>query len=238
MRKIGVSLAYVLVVATSGMLLSCGGGSKSGGSSIAEKDEEEVSAEERPFYDAGKPFFEAFARRDYAAAYAMLSSHARTKFSKNQVTLPDDEAAVKRNDAAAVPITADDLAQKMAQIEKEYGKPAALQSYYVYTIEKAVLTKTKKEEMGELDSAFALGTMPDSTPMDIRRASLKGQIRVELTEERLAQIAKEEGIKIEDLKENMSVEGGPYFNLKAVLVEENGELKVGYFEIRPPSMLD
>ncbi|MCW8128825.1 MAG: hypothetical protein KIS92_00445 [Planctomycetota bacterium] len=238
MRTVTVALASALVLGISGMLFSCGGGGKSGESALAETGEAEVTAEERPFYDAGKPFFEAVARRDYEAAYAMLSSHARTRFSKNQITLPDDMAEVNRNDAAAVPITAADLALKMAQVEKEYGKPAELQSYHVYTIEKAVLTKTKKEELGELDSAFALGTMPDSTPMDIRRASLKGQIRVELTEERLAQIAKDEGIKLEDLKENMSVEGGPYFNLKAVLVEEHGELKVGYFEVRPPSMLD
>jgi hypothetical protein len=30
----------------------------------------------------------------------------------------------------------------------------------------------------------------------------------------------------------------PYFTLKAVLMEEEGSLRVGYFEILPPSMLD
>ena len=30
----------------------------------------------------------------------------------------------------------------------------------------------------------------------------------------------------------------PYFNVKFVLVEEAGELKVGYFEFMPPSMFD
>jgi hypothetical protein len=30
----------------------------------------------------------------------------------------------------------------------------------------------------------------------------------------------------------------PYFNLKLVLVEEDGEFKVGYFEFLPPSMMD
>jgi hypothetical protein len=30
----------------------------------------------------------------------------------------------------------------------------------------------------------------------------------------------------------------PYLNLKVVLVEEDGELKVGYFEFLPPSMMD
>ena len=31
---------------------------------------------------------------------------------------------------------------------------------------------------------------------------------------------------------------GLYFNLKFVLVEDFGQLKVGYFEFMPPSMLD
>ena len=30
----------------------------------------------------------------------------------------------------------------------------------------------------------------------------------------------------------------PYFNLKVVLVEEGGQLKVGYFEFLPPSIMD
>jgi hypothetical protein len=30
----------------------------------------------------------------------------------------------------------------------------------------------------------------------------------------------------------------PYFNLKIVLVEEGGQLKIGYFEFLPPSMMD
>ena len=30
----------------------------------------------------------------------------------------------------------------------------------------------------------------------------------------------------------------PYLNLKVVLVEEGGQLKIGYFEFLPPSMLD
>ena len=30
----------------------------------------------------------------------------------------------------------------------------------------------------------------------------------------------------------------PYVNLKVVLVEEAGQLKIGYFEFLPPSMMD
>jgi hypothetical protein len=31
---------------------------------------------------------------------------------------------------------------------------------------------------------------------------------------------------------------GPYLNVKFVLVEDEGQLKLGYFEFMPPSMLD
>jgi hypothetical protein len=41
---------------------------------------------------------------------------------------------------------------------------------------------------------------------------------------------------VEDLKKSEDFD--PYFNLKIVLVEEAGQLRVAYFEYLPPSMLD
>jgi len=49
-------------------------------------------------------------------------------------------------------------------------------------------------------------------------------------------VAQQEGISVEELKKEESFD--PYLNLKVVLVEEDGELKVGYFEFLPPSMMD
>ena len=43
-------------------------------------------------------------------------------------------------------------------------------------------------------------------------------------------------ISVEDLKKSEDFD--PYFNLKVVLVEEGGQLKIGYFEFLPPSMMD
>jgi len=40
-----------------------------------------------------------------------------------------------------------------------------------------------------------------------------------------------------EVKEEME-DNAPYMNVKFVLVEEGGQLKVGYFELMPPSMLD
>jgi hypothetical protein len=87
-----------------------------------------------------------------------------------------------------------------------------------------------------MDSMFAIGAMPDWIPANIRRASLRGQIHTELSPQELAKVAQQEGISVEELKKEEDFD--PYLNLKVVLVEEGGQLKIGYFEFLPPSMLD
>jgi hypothetical protein len=47
-------------------------------------------------------------------------------------------------------------------------------------------------------------------------------------------VAQKEGISVEDLKKSEDFD--PYFNLKVVLVEENGQLRVAYFEFLSPSI--
>jgi hypothetical protein len=59
---------------------------------------------------------------------------------------------------------------------------------------------------------------------------------VTLTPAQLKEIAEHEGMTIEELQK--SEDFAPYCNLKVVLVEEAGSLKVGYFEFTPPSMMD
>jgi hypothetical protein len=97
------------------------------------------------------------------------------------------------------------------------------------------LPQSPAENM-RMDSMFAIGGMPDWIPADIRRASLRGQIHTELSPQELEKVAATEGISVEELKKSEDFD--PYFNLKIVLVDEGGELKVGYFEFMPPSMLD
>jgi hypothetical protein len=98
------------------------------------------------------------------------------------------------------------------------------------------LNRRSKEQFGAMDSMFAIGAMPDSIPAEIRRASLRGQIHTELSSEELEKVAQEQGISVEKLKKEEDFD--PYLNLKVVLVEEDGELKVGYFEFLPPSIMD
>ena len=77
-----------------------------------------------------------------------------------------------------------------------------------------------------MDSMFAIATMPDWIPADIRRASLREQIHTELSPQELEKVAATEGITVEELKKSEDFD--PYFNLKIVLVEEGGQLKVAY----------
>jgi hypothetical protein len=78
--------------------------------------------------------------------------------------------------------------------------------------------------------------MPEWIPADIRRASLRGQIATELSPQEIQNVAQREGISVEELKKNEDF--NPYLNLKVVLVEEDGQLKIGYFEFLPPSIWD
>jgi hypothetical protein len=87
-----------------------------------------------------------------------------------------------------------------------------------------------------MDSTFAIGAMPEWIPADIRKASLRSQIHTELSPQELQSVAQREGISVEDLKKSEDFD--PYFNVKLVLVEEGGQLSVGYFEFLPPSMWD
>jgi hypothetical protein len=66
-----------------------------------------------------------------------------------------------------------------------------------------------------------------------------------MNEEDAKPIAEELGISLEraqkgDIPENNDYDADewPYLTLKLVLVEEDGKLKIGYFEFLPPSMLD
>ena len=87
-----------------------------------------------------------------------------------------------------------------------------------------------------MDTMFAIGAMPEWIPADIRRASLRGQIHTELSAQELQNVAQRDGITVEELKKSDDFD--PYLNLKVVLVDEDGQLKIGYFEFLPPSIWD
>lgn len=224
------------------LLTSCGKKGRDGEKKTAQKSEDDfldkdAKPDERKYLVAAKPFFIAVASRKYPEAYALLSSHARARMSPNQFTPAQQEADFQRNETYPfMNVTAEQFAGLMGYVEATHGTPRAPKMLHVFSTDADVLNRRSREQFGAVDSMFAIGAMPDWIPADIRRVSLRGQIHTELSPQELERVANEQGISVEELKKDRDFD--PYLNLKVVLVEEDGQLKVGYFEFLPPSMMD
>src|SRR5438034_7171161 len=224
------------------MLTGCGKKTQGGKEKTAQKSEDDfldkdAKPDERKYLLAARPFFIAIANRKYADAYALLSSHARARMSFNQFTPADDQAIFQQYESQPyMNVTEAQFAYLMQYVEAARGAPRAPKTLYVFSSDLDVLNRRSKEQFGAMDSMFAVGAMPDWIPANIRRASLRGQIHTELSPQELQRVAAQEGISVEELKKSEDFD--PYFNLKIVLVEEDGQLKVGYFEFLPPSVMD
>lgn len=133
-------------------------------------------------------------------------------------------------------MTAEQFAYLMQYVEAARGAPRAPKMLSVFSTDPDVLNRRSKEQFGAMDSMYAISAMPDWIPTDIRRASLRGQIHTELSPQELEKVAQTHGISVQELKKSEDFD--PYLNLKVVLVEEGGQLKVGYFEFLPPSIMD
>jgi hypothetical protein len=157
--------------------------------------------------------------------------------SFNQFSPADDQATFQQYESNAyMNVTANQFAYLMQYVEAARGAPRAPKMLSVLSTDPDVLNRRSKEQFGAMDSMFAIGAMPDWIPANIRRASLRGQIHTELSPQELAKVAQQQGISVEQLKKDEDFD--PYLNLKVVLVEEGGELKIGYFEFMAASMLD
>ena len=197
----------------------------------------DVTAEERPYFDAARPFVEAIAARDYTKAYGFLSTHAKARMSPNQFVPPEDDDIHKKNEASAAQNpSSEQFAQMMSATESEYGKPAKLGELHVFSTDPVALSGKGKSAEEKLDAMFAIGMMPASIPVDIRKASIRSKLIVELSQEKLAEAAKAYETTPEKLKADPDFQ--PYVTLKVVLVEEAGAFKIGYFEFLPPGIFD
>jgi hypothetical protein len=203
----------------------------------AKESGNKIKPEERPYFDAGKLFVDAIAAHDYAKAYGLLSSHARARMSPNQFVAPEDDTTAARNEVAATSnASAEKFAQMLAATEKQYGRPNGLLDVQVFSTDPVALSGKGTSIENKLDSMFAIGMMPASIPSDIRKASLRSKLLVELSPQQLAEAAKAQQTTPEKLKTDPDYK--PYLNLKIVLVQEGGALKVGYFEFLPPGIMD
>ena len=236
------SLSVIAAILLPAMLIGCGEKTQGGKEKTAQKSEDDfldrdAKPDERRYLLAAKPFFIAIANRKYSDAYALLSSHAKARMSFNQFTPAEEQATFEQVESNPyMNVTAEQFAYLMRYVEATRGAPRAPKMLSVFSTDPDVLNRRSKEQFGAMDSMFAIGAMPDWIPANIRRASLRGQIHTELSPEELQKVAQQEGISAEQLKKEEHFD--PYLNLKVVLVEEGGQLKIGYFEFLPPSMLD
>jgi hypothetical protein len=237
--RVTTLIAAILVPVS---LTSCGKKSFDSEKQTAQQSEDDfldkdAKPDERQYLVAAKPFFVAIASQQYAEAYSLLSSHAKARMSLNQFAPAEERADFQRNESnPLINVTAKQFAELMKYVEAAHGTPRAPKMLHVFSTDPDVLNRRSNEQFGAVDSMFAIGAMPDSIPADIRRASLRGQIRTQLSPQELEKAANAEGISVEELQKDENFD--PYFNLKLVLVEEDGQLKVGYFEFLPPSMMD
>lgn len=198
---------------------------------------EKVTPEERTYLEYGRGVIEAVAKRAYGDFYSHLSSHARARMSLNQFAPEDDEAKFAQHEKAPrLNVAEAEFAQLMTRTEEHLGRPQAPRDLHVHTTDAKALSGAKTQGLDALDAMFAIGNMPSSIPAAIRKASLRGQIRVELSAADLAAAAKAQNVSVEELQKDPDFT--PYLTLKLVLVEETGQLRVGYFEFLPPSMMD
>src|SRR6266404_2904996 len=237
--RLGILAAAMLLPL---LLTSCGKKGEQGEKKTVQKSEDDfldkdAKPDERKYLLAAKPFFIAVANRKYADAYALLSRYAIARMSLDQFKPAQQDSDIQQTESYAFDnVTAEQFAYLMQYVEAAHGAPRAPKMLNVFSTDPDALNRRSKEQFGAMDSMFAIGAMPDWIPADIRRASLCGQIHTELSPQELQNVAQREGSSVEDLKKSEDFD--PYFNLKIVLGDEGGQLKVAYFEFLPPSMLD
>ena len=140
-------------------------------------------------------------------------------------------------------VTREQFIEWMGKSEAELGVPESIRHISVFEIDPQVLSG----QGDKLSAVFAIGAMPAEIPANIRKASLRGALNCQKSRAWAEAIAQDlENITPEQIlsgqvnQETKATieESLPYLNLKFVLVDEGGQLKIGYFEMMPPSMLD
>jgi len=194
---------------------------------------------QRPYVAAAKPILEAIAVRDYTGFYNSLSSHARASSHPHQFVAPTEEHPKPQEPLKE--LTIEQFVEWMKKMEEVRGIPDKVDHVHVETTNPKILSG-QGEGAEMIDVMFAIGAMPKEIPNDIRRASIRSKIKCKLSEQQLKRLAEHQNTTVEEIQKDEAEEAdedqGTYLNLKFVLVEEGGNLKVGYFEFMPPSMLD
>jgi hypothetical protein len=192
---------------------------------------EDATPQERQYLQAGKEFYLAIAGREYGRAYDMLSPFALQNVHPYQFSPPEEETRGQEPPRLAQ-LTKEAFVTYMQQVEEKYGRPREVDSLWVEETDAQVLAG----KGDNLSVMWAIGMIPDSVPVEIRKAALRGQLQCRFNEEALKELMAETGMTEKQIEEDSDL--FPYFSLKTVLVEDGGKLAIGYLEFVGPSILD
>ncbi len=170
---------------------------------------------------AAKPFFVAITGRKYDDAFDQLSEWARKEFMPGQIGIIGNESMDLED---PIELTREKFVQLMRLFEQRSAIPDSVDEMYVETMDEEILAGGGDA----FDRMMSIGSMPDSTPANIRTSAVRGHIGGRLTETDLAELRKEyPDATGDEFHDNYR----PWLILKCVMVEEGAGLKVGYFEL-------
>ncbi|MGQ0635298.1 MAG: hypothetical protein ACT4QC_11855 [Planctomycetaceae bacterium] len=200
----------------------------------------DAEPQEKPYIEASRPILTAVVNRDYAGLYGLMSNFALRKVDPFQFMPPLEESPVQQPPLKN--LTQEKFVEWMQKVEQRYGPPLEIDYISVESVDPLVLSGRGDR----FDVMMAIGAMPQDIPVEIRRASIRAQINCQFSDEAVKEIARDLKITEEQVRSGKWPENEygydsderPYFKLKFVLIEDEGQLKVGYFEFLPPSMLD
>ena len=186
---------------------------------------------DRKLLQAAEGYYLALTENDFSKAYDLMSPWASKDVNPNQFLPEESDKDPVRSD-----ITKQEFVDQLQQLVNRTGKFRDIDLMYVESTDPRILAGETQDKWELIDVMYAIGMMSPEVPTDIRKASIRATISLEMEPELAKQMAAEYGYSsVEEMYEDGE---SPYLTVKTVLVEEDGQLKVGYFEFIPPSMLD
>lgn len=161
-----------------------------------------------------------------------MSPHAAHNVHPHQFTVPDDHEQRPEPPRIGV-LSKAEFVTRMKEVEKKYGPPKTITYVEVESTDANVLAG----KGNRMEVMFAIGMMPETVPVELRKASLRAEIRCKLSEQAKKEVMEQYGYTAEQADSDDS-DIAPYYKMKTVLVDEGGALKVGYFECVGPSIWD
>ncbi len=188
----------------------------------------------KQFLEAARPFFESLVNENYGQAYDRMSHWASENVDPRQFALDSSTNEIPEK---IEKLTRSEFVERMNRVQELYGPFRRVADIYVETTDADILSGKANDSFERTSILFAIGAMPESVPAEIRVASIRGELTCVLKPEQTANHLASVGVhSVEQLRDP---DDYPNLKLKIVLVKEfDGTLKVGYFEIVPPSILD